>query len=257
MNILQFFLYPFIIIIANVIGAISGMGGGLIIKPLLSLLGFHSLPEIVFYSSVAVLVMALSSTARQIKNGIKINARNVTFLSIGSVLGGMLGQQVLQFSFKIIGNENTGQLQAFLLIILLSGVLLLGRLNIQFNKQLNTLYFLCGLSLGTVSVFLGIGGGPFNVALLLLIFPLKIKEATTYSIVSILFSQVSNLVTTLIFSNVFAYDLNILWVIIPAAFIGGNLGALLSGKLSDRSINRLFNIVVIMIMLITLIPALF
>ncbi|MBL3715702.1 sulfite exporter TauE/SafE family protein [Lactococcus muris] len=257
MDILQFLLYPFIIIIANVIGAISGMGGGLIIKPLLSLLGFHSLPEIVFYSSVAVLVMALSSTARQIKNGIKINGRNVIFLSIGSVLGGMLGQQVLQFSFNIIGNEKTGQLQAILLIILLSGVLLLGRLNLHLNKQLTILYFLCGLSLGTASVFLGIGGGPFNVALLLLIFPLKIKEATTYSIVSILFSQVSNLVTTLMLSNIFEFDLNILLVIIPAAFIGGNLGALLSGKLSDRSIGRLFDIVVIMVIFITLIPIIF
>ncbi|HBC91175.1 MAG TPA: sulfite exporter TauE/SafE family protein, partial [Lactococcus sp.] len=76
-------------------------------------------------------------------------------------------------------------------------------------------------------------------------------------IVSILFSQVSNLVTTLMLSNIFEFDLNILLVIIPAAFIGGNLGALLSGKLSDRSIGRLFDIVVIMVIFITLIPIIF
>ena len=42
-------LYFFVIVIANTIGAISGMGGGVLIKPTFDLIGAHSVVAISFY----------------------------------------------------------------------------------------------------------------------------------------------------------------------------------------------------------------
>ena len=41
-------LYFIIIILANTIGAISGMGGGVLIKPVFDAIGAHSVPAITF-----------------------------------------------------------------------------------------------------------------------------------------------------------------------------------------------------------------
>ena len=51
----KYLIYFIVIILANSVGAVSGMGGGVIIKPVFfDSLGFHSLSAITFYSSVAV-----------------------------------------------------------------------------------------------------------------------------------------------------------------------------------------------------------
>ena len=44
-------IYFITIFLSNTVGALSGMGGGVIIKPVLDFLGFHSLNSIAFYSS--------------------------------------------------------------------------------------------------------------------------------------------------------------------------------------------------------------
>lgn len=74
-------IYFFIIVFANTIGSISGMGGGIIIKPMMDAIGMHSLVEIAFYSSTAVLSMSIFSTWRQFKNPININIKLALFLS--------------------------------------------------------------------------------------------------------------------------------------------------------------------------------
>ncbi|MGH2335518.1 sulfite exporter TauE/SafE family protein, partial [Enterococcus faecalis] len=58
-------IYFITIFLSNTVGALSGMGGGGIIKPVLDFLGFHLLNSIAFYSSVAVFVMSISSTYKQ------------------------------------------------------------------------------------------------------------------------------------------------------------------------------------------------
>jgi len=75
-----YFIYFTVILLSNTIGAISGMGGGVIIKPVLDLINFHSLTSIAFYSSIAVFTMSIFSTYKQYKNGIQINWKNGLFL---------------------------------------------------------------------------------------------------------------------------------------------------------------------------------
>ena len=84
-------IYFITIFLSNTVGALSGMGGGVIIKPVLDFLGFHSLNSIAFYSSVAVFVMSISSTYKQYQNGVQIEWKKAASISFGSLVGGMLG----------------------------------------------------------------------------------------------------------------------------------------------------------------------
>ena len=55
-------LYFLIIVVANAVGSVSGMGGGVIIKPVLDFVGHDSVVAISFYSTVAVFTMSLVVT---------------------------------------------------------------------------------------------------------------------------------------------------------------------------------------------------
>lgn len=65
--------YACVVLLATTIGATAGLGGGVIIKPLLDLIGWHSLADISFISTCTVLSMALYSVSNQLRHGIKLN----------------------------------------------------------------------------------------------------------------------------------------------------------------------------------------
>src|SRR5699024_2192808 len=117
-------------------------------------------------------------------------------------------------------------------------------------------FMLIGFVLGFLATLLGIGGGPINVALLMYCFGMEIKEATVYSIVTIFFSQLSKLVTIQLTSGFGAFDLAILWAVIPGALIGGFSGATLSGKLSAKKVTLIYQVVIIGVILLNVLNAL-
>lgn len=95
--------------------------------------------------------------------------------------------------------------------------------------------------LGFLASFLGIGGGPVNVSLLMLMFALPIKEATLYSLSTIFFSQLAKLVTIALTSSFMRFDLSMLFYVIPAAVIGGLWGARFSRVLSPKKSDLYFS----------------
>lgn len=245
-------IYFFIIIFANSIGAISGMGGGVIIKPLFDTLGFHDVLSISFYSTVAVLSMSIVSTIRQAQNGIKINWSFALWLSFGSVLGGILGSLGLDKLVSLLSSE---KIVSLIQIILIMATLIFSYLysKNQWKGQHLTGVFpilICGLFLGAIASFLGIGGGPLNVAMLMLLFGIPIKNATVYSIVTILFSQLSKIVTIQFSTGFSHFDLNLLIYIIPAGIIGGFLGAYLSKRVSSEKVTTIYQFVIIGVLLV-------
>ncbi|RTZ12241.1 TSUP family transporter, partial [Streptococcus pneumoniae] len=84
-------IYFLIIIIASGLGSISGMGGGIIIKPLMDSFGYHSVSDIAFYSSFSVFIMAIISTTKRFSQSKEIKWRLIFTVSFSSVLGGFLG----------------------------------------------------------------------------------------------------------------------------------------------------------------------
>ena len=111
-------LYFLVIVLANIIGAISGMDGGVIIKPVLDAINVHSLVEITFYSSVAVFTKSIVSTWQQFKNPIDIYIKLTLVISIGSLLGGILGQFAFSQLLVFLKNESTVQWVQIILTVL-------------------------------------------------------------------------------------------------------------------------------------------
>lgn len=247
-------IYFMIIVLSNTVGAISGMGGGVIIKPVLDTFGYHPLAAITFYSSVAVFTMSLSSTYKQVKNGVKIKWLQSIFISIGSVMGGILGNKL--FSILLDFYETEREVQLIQIMLTIVSLLLVLIYTLRSTKTLHwknpMAYLFVGLFLGAFSTLLGIGGGPINVSLLVFCFGLTMKDATVYSIITIFFSQLAKLGEIGLSTGFKIFDLSVLIAIIPAALIGGYLGGLLSGKVSEKVVSKVFIIVVILVIGINL-----
>ena len=111
-------LYFFVIVIANTIGAISGMGGGVLIKPTFDLIGAHSVVAISFYSSVAVLTMSLVSTARQISSHQQFNWRLITWVSAGAITGGVFGNSTLDYLLEQFASDTSVQMIQIVLTVI-------------------------------------------------------------------------------------------------------------------------------------------
>lgn len=247
-------IYFIVIVFANTIGAISGMGGGVLIKPIFDLINVHSVAAISFYSSVAVLTMSVVSTTKQLKNGIKIKWPFAMQVSLGAVVGGFLGNIVFEKTLQIFpGGREVQLLQILLTVITLIFSFLYSKHIWQnFTYQSPLLILSSGLLLGFLASLLGIGGGPINVALLMLLFNIPIKQATVYSIITIFFSQLTKVSTILLTADMTRYDLTIFYYIIPAAILGGFLGSYVSGKVSDYRVNQIYQFVIILVLFINI-----
>lgn len=247
-------LYFMIIVLANTVGAISGMGGGVIIKPIFDLVGIHQVAEISFYAAVAVFVMSIVSTYRQVQNGIQIVWRFAAWVSLGAVIGGLVGTALLDWFILHLPNESYAKLIQISLTIV---TLLFAFIYTKYDRPKLSLqhvgwYVLCGFILGTLASLLGIGGGPINVSLLMLLFSLPMKDATVYSICTIFFSQLAKLISIGLTSGFAIFDLRLLFFVIPAAIIGGFLGAKLSGLLSSDKVTIVFQMVILFVLLINI-----
>lgn len=253
-----YFIYFALIIIANTVGAISGMGGGVIIKPVLDGIGYHSLNNISFFSSVAVFTMAISSTYRQLRNGVQVKWLAAGLMSMGSILGGVAGEGLFNQLLTYFKQDGPVLLIQVILTVLSLIFVLFYTLKGKRTLNLTQLgyYFLIGSLLGAFSTLLGIGGGPINVTLLIICFGMKLKDATVYSIIIVFFSQLARLTAIGLSSGFESYDTSVLFVIIPAALLGGYIGGSLSGQISEEKVKTLFKWVVLLVIFLNLSNAL-
>lgn len=245
-------IYGMIIILANTIGAVSGVGGGVIIKPLFESFHFHDLENILFFSCVAVFTMAVTTTIKQVRNGVTIDLPRGLAISVGSIIGGVLGSKLVEALLKVFQSQK--EVQLIQITITVVSFIVIFCYTLRPTKSLNltqpVAYFLVGIFLGMVSTLLGIGGGPINVTLILFVFGLGMKEAAIYSIVTILFSQLAKLVEIALSTGFTQFDLPVLWVIIPAAILGGYLGGVVSSRCSDKGVGWIFTAIVLVVILI-------
>lgn len=245
------FIYILITFIATVIGSISGLGGGIMIKPALDLVGFHTLTDINFLSSCSVFVMALYSTYKQVKSGVSINFKLISIISIGSIIGSKIGNVAFSSSIDAFGQGTIQRFQSLALVILLVFVFVTVRKRWQLFEIKHPLVIaLVGLVLGSFSAFLGIGGGPINVAVYMLFFSVDIKVASIFSLASILFSQGPNLLFTYMNNGFKIYDISYLIYMIPVSIIGASVGTYFNRKLPALSIERIFSITVLTLILL-------
>ncbi|WP_282155929.1 sulfite exporter TauE/SafE family protein [Cytobacillus gottheilii] len=252
----MFIVYFAIGLIATVFGAVAGLGGGVIIKPVLDLFGDFDLPTIGVLSAATVLSMAAVSLIKLRNKEVKIDKGTSSILAAGSILGGLAGKTVFNvIAISLNVPTITAIIQSTLLAILLTLILIYFKKKHSLKSYLvknGVIIFLVGGALGFLSAFLGIGGGPLNVAILCLLFSMSTKNAGVNSIFIIFFSQLSALLL-IAFSGGFGdYDLSMLYVMIPGGILGGWIGSNIVTKITNSQVEKIFNIAILIIILINL-----
>ncbi len=253
-------LYFLISLIATTIGVISGMGGGSIMKPLFDMLGKYSAFDIGIMTSVTTLAMSavtvILSVAKKNKEEDQRSENKGThilfFLVIGSIFGGLLGaiifgkmtEYVTDYVVKITQN-------CILILIIIIILLYMKSKNDQFSFNSNKKYIavITGLILGMISSFLGIGGGPLNVALIILIFGFEMKTAVFFSIFIILFAQATKLILSIIQGGFGIFNIDSIFCVVFAGVVGALLGRLISSKASEKDVKKIFNCTQVIIVL--------
>ena len=93
---MQYVLYFLIAIGATTVGSLTGMGGGVIIKPLMDVLHGFDVQTIGVLSSLTVFSMSVVSIGKQMLARTKIPFGTAIPLALGSVAGGLAGEKLLQ-----------------------------------------------------------------------------------------------------------------------------------------------------------------
>lgn len=248
-------LYFFIISVVISTSAIAGISGGVVLRPVFDLINYHDVLEIGFYMAIAVITMTISSTIKQIKMGTRIKFDKAITLALGAVAGGWVGHWTLEWATRYV-NVNAIQMfqNIFSLVALILVLIVTREKTKKFTLKGHQWYVAAGFGLGTFASLLAIGGGPINVAAFTIIFGITLKEATVYSITTILFTQLSRLVTmSMAPGGLGRFDMSLLLFVIPAAVIGGYIGGRLNVKFSDKQVMKVFKFVVVGTILINVI----
>jgi uncharacterized membrane protein YfcA len=240
----MYLLYFFVSLLASVIGGICGIGGGVIIKPVLDATGTMRVSSICFLSGCTVLSVSVVSVLRNRKSKGLLDIKTSTPLAIGAVIGGLVGKSTFDWLKAVFRNENyLGAVQSGLLILITLGTVLYS-IN---SKKIHTHHVknvasccLIGLVLGMVSAFLGIGGGPINLTVLFFFFSMDTKKAVANSLYIIMFSQLASLLQTMIKGTVPPIDLVTLILMLTAGISGGIIGGRINKRISADMVNRLF-----------------
>ncbi len=245
------FIYLLVAFFASSVGAITGMGGGVIIKPVFDLIGTFDAQSIGVLSSMTVLSMAFVSAGRNIARKTPLPLKTASLVAIGSVVGGSLGQAILNVIVHDFANSMVIAIQNIILgsVILVVFVYMRRKDNLPSLKIKNNFFIvLLGLVLGILSSFLGIGGGPINVVAFIFFFSYTTKTAAISSLVTILFAQMAKLVFIGIDGGFSEVDLSALPFMIVGAIVGGFFGSAVSEHLDDKVVDQCFNAIQLLVL---------
>ena len=232
-------------LLASTVGAICGIGGGVIIKPVLDLLHLETVTTISFLSGCTVLSMTCYSVGRSMLAGERRGAlRTGTPLAIGAAMGGLLGKQLFSFIRGFFADQNTvGAVQAVSLAVITLGTLIytINKNRIS-TKEVHSpaACVVIGLALGVMSSFLGIGGGPINLVVLFYFFGMDTKTAAANSLYIILFSQLASVLTTIVTHSVPPFQWAALLLMTAGGTGGGIVGRSLNQRMDEKMVDKLF-----------------
>lgn len=231
----EFFLFPFFVIIgliAGILGSMIGVGGGIIISPLLTFLGFTP-PQVASTSLFAVSSTSVSSTIAYAKAK-KIQYMLGIKMALLSIPGAIIGSY---FSTDI----DPGYFKFLLAIILIgTGIYLMIRNSItkgnSFSLEsmwIKILFFSATFVAGIISSLFGIGGGVIFVPLMIIIVGLTMHLAAPTSQFILMITSLVGLTTHIVLGNPEYLPAILLSV---GAFGGAQIGSRLSTRLSEQKL---------------------
>lgn len=238
---------------ASVIGCICGIGGGVIIKPVLDAFGLYSVSTISFMSGCIVLSMTTYSVVKaQLAHESVIEKGTSTYLGIGAALGGLAGKQLFDIAKNLFENaDGVGAVQAaaLFLVTLFTALYTVYKAKIPTHKVSNPVVCVgIGLTLGLMSAFLGIGGGPINLVVLYFFFSMETKVAAQNSLYIILLSQLASLIFTIVAGRVPEFPMVLFSAMVFCGIMGGVVGRRINKKIASQTVNKLFLGLLVVIM---------
>ena len=253
-----FFVVAFL---SSIVGAICGIGGGVVIKPVLDMLSLGAPATINFLSGCTVLSMSCYSVVKALRSGdSRVEMSTGTPLAIGAALGGVAGKELFSAVKAFFnGSPMVGGVQAVALGIITLGTLLytLNKSRIRTRTTSNkAVCLVIGLLLGIMSSFLGIGGGPINLVVLGYFFGMDTKTAAANSLYIILFSQAASLLTTFVTASVPEFRIRALILMVAGGIGGGIVGRKLNKRMDNKAVDKLFMGLMVLIVAICVYNAL-
>ena len=107
----------FTVFVATIIGSISGIGGGVIIKPVMDAICNMPASEISFLSGTTVLTMTVVSLLRSYMGGTRVEKRGVP-LAIGGAIGGLAGKYLFDLSVSAVPSDAVSLIQNIIMVAL-------------------------------------------------------------------------------------------------------------------------------------------
>ncbi|MBT8242722.1 MAG: sulfite exporter TauE/SafE family protein [Nitrosopumilus sp.] len=224
---------------AGVLGSMIGLGGGIIVVPVLTFLGFP--PTAAASNSLfAALSNAVASTISYSKQkrivyslGLKLGLLSIP----GTILGAIISTDIAPDIFKI--------LFGFVLIASAAYIFLRKKIETKektISKQM--IVFAIGASFfaGIISSFFGIGGGIIFVPLMVVGMGMAMKKAAPTSQMILLFASLSGVIVHSLLGHPDFLQAGLLAI---GSFIGGLVGARLSIDIKERYLQILVSVVIL------------
>lgn len=225
--------------VAGVLGSMIGLGGGIIVVPVLTFLGFS--PTAAASNSLfAALSNAVASTVSYSKQkrieyslGLKLGLLSIP----GTILGAVVSSDVAPDIFKVL----------FGLVLIASAAYIFLRRNLEskqktISKQMMVFAIGASFFAGIISSFFGIGGGIVFVPLMVAGMGMAMKRAAPTSQLILLFASLSGVITHSLLGHP---DFTQAGFLAIGSFAGGLVGARLSIDIKERYLQILVSVVIL------------
>jgi uncharacterized protein len=222
---------------AGVLGSLIGVGGGIIITPALTYMNFP--PSVIASSSLfAVFATSISSTltyATKKYVNYSLGIKLVLPAIPGAVMGSFLTNLVLLEDFKIY----------FAILLISVGIYIflkdkiINKTIVTIPKPLLYLILIFGsFSAGIISSFFGVGGGVIFVPILVVIYKMKMINASPTAQFTLLLSTITGLITHIILEHP-EYSYGILLAI--GSFFGAQIGSRSIHRINENILSKIFS----------------
>ena len=224
---------------AGILGSMIGLGGGIIVVPVLTFFGFS--PTLAASNSLfAAFSNAIASTISYHKQkriqyslGLKLGLLTIP----GTVIGAYISSEITPEIFKLL----------FGFVLIASAVYIVLRKKFESNEKNfsnQMMIFAAGASFfaGIMSAFFGIGGGIIFVPLMVVGMGMAMKKAAPTSQLILLFASVSGVA---VHTSLGHSDFLQAGLLAAGSFVGGLVGARLSVDIRERYLQIIVSVVIL------------
>jgi uncharacterized protein len=226
-------------ILVGIIGALTGIGGGFILMPILLLIFPEKTPsELAAIIMTVIFVNSVTGTISNFKLK-TINYKTGILFSIFSIPTVILGNYLRLF----IDSKRFALF--FGLFLILSSVFIFfsktdEQKNLEEEKSIIKIITGCAVSIliGLISSFFGIGGGFIFVPFLIYFLKFQVKNATATSLFILIFISLTIIVLSIINQN-YKFEIYLMCALIIGVIIGSKIGSILTVKINHKIILKI------------------